>query len=478
MSPYLRALWAPVASLRSNVLVSTAAMVLVGSIRPAFHAVVNRVFGAEVNGHAATLVAIIFLASLPATAALPTVAVRHVSRALGADDRPRVAGFFRLAAKAAVGLCLLGIAGALLHLKGAPRADLLLVAGGIAGYCYWRLFRTLLLAVGMATRSLVAEAAMFIAVVVTLVIIIERSLPAYALGALVAGYTVFLLMTVRLLIPLFRDARLESSDRRSFVRFNVLWFIGTASSLAARELALLFLGEESGQAAVGEVSVALSLLMLLALAPRIIEVPLVHELSQLGGKNDAGRQRTVTNRALHWLTIFTIALGGGAALLAGPILAIVGNVHTPAVILSFVIIAFAFSAEMVLTPATNLIIAESNPVVLTLIGAGSLVAAVAWWLSPLGTGMLGVVEGLALSYLVKAIALGWHGRVRFGIHLFERLVFKALALGVGGVLLFAVFRGVVSPWLGFLLFEALVILLFVRDIRNAAQTFFAEGAAG
>lgn len=467
---------APVSSLRSNVLVSTAAMVLVGGIRPAFHAVVNRIFGAEVNGHAATLVAVIFLASLPATAALPTVTVRHVSRALGAEDARRVAGFFRIAAQAALILCGVGIGGALLHLRGGTSTDLLLVAGGIAGYCYWRLFRTLLLAVGLAAQSLVAEAAMFVAVGVSLGVLIAQGLPAYVIGALVAGYAVYALLTLRLLVPFFRGAHLEESDRRSFTRFNILWFIGTASSLAARELTLLFLGEESGTAAVGEVSVALSLLTLLAFAPRIIDVPLIHELSQLGGKQDAERQRAVTERALHWLTIFTLGVGGGATLLARPILAIAGDVHTPSVVVAFVIIALAFSTEMVLAPATNLITAEANPAVLTIIGAISLAAAVVWWLSPLGTSMLGVVEGLALSYVVKAGAFGWYARTRFRLRLAHKPFFKMLVLGAGAALTFLVLRGSLAPWLGFLLFEALIVFLFYRDLREVAESFLAKRA--
>ena len=61
-------------------------MVLVGSIRPGFHAILNRTFGPEVNGRAATLIAIIFLASLPAPPRNARVTLR-VKRSAELIDR-------------------------------------------------------------------------------------------------------------------------------------------------------------------------------------------------------------------------------------------------------------------------------------------------------------------------------------------------------------------------------------------------------
>src|SRR5262249_6174421 len=102
-------------SLRSNVLISTVAMVLVGVTRPAFNFVINRAFGSEINGRAAAIIALIFLASLPATAALPTVMVRHVSRTLGAGKKAEAAGHAALALRWTLVLAALCSAGALVH---------------------------------------------------------------------------------------------------------------------------------------------------------------------------------------------------------------------------------------------------------------------------------------------------------------------------------------------------------------------------
>jgi O-antigen/teichoic acid export membrane protein len=456
-----------VPSLRSNVLVSTAAMVLVGGLRPGFHAVVNRAFGPEVNGRAATLIAVIFLASLPATAALPTVSVRHISRAIGAADEARVAGFVLLATKAALLLATIGIAAALVHglASGAGTRELVLAAAGIAGYCWWRIYRTVLLVVGKAVASLKVEIVMFLAVVALLALVVVQGAGEWAVAAWVLGWLAYALLSLPLILLLFRGARLADDDRREFVRFNVLWFIGTASSLAARELMVLFLDADSGAAVVGEISVALSLLTMLAFAPRIIELPLVHELSHLGGKNDPVEQQRVTERALHWLTVFTIAVGGGAAILAEPILAIVGDVHTQVVAIAFVLIAIAFSAEMLVTPATNLIIAESKPSVLTWIGAGSLLVALVWWLSPLGRGALGVVVGLALSHSVKAAALALHAKQKFGLSLYRAPLRKSALLLAAAALIPASLLHRVEPWIAFALFEAMLLSLFQRELR-------------
>jgi O-antigen/teichoic acid export membrane protein len=287
----------------------------------------------------------------------------------------------------------------------------------------------------------------------------------WVVAAWVSGWLTFALLSLPLILPLFRSAQLNEDDRREFLRFNVLWFIGTASSLAARELMVLFLDADSGAAVVGEISVALSLLTMLAFAPRIIELPLVHELSSLGGKNDPGEQLRVTERALHWLTVFTFAVGGGAAILAEPILSLVGDVHTKMVAISFVLIAIAFSAEMVVTPATNLIIAESKPSVLTWIGAGSLVVALGWWLSPLGRGALGVVLGLALSHLVKAVALAAHARSKFGLRLFRSPLQKSALLLAAALLIPASLFHRLDPLLAFAAFEALLLALFYRELR-------------
>src|SRR5438552_1791209 len=135
--------------------VSAAAMVLAGSVRPVFHVVVNRVFGPELNGRAAAGVALIFLASLPATAGVPTGLVRF----------------------------------------------------------------------------------------------------AYA-----GAYAAYVPLTAGTVWPLLCGGRLARGSAGELVRYNVLWLVAAGTSLAARELAILVLGARVEARAVGELSVALSLL--------------------------------------------------------------------------------------------------------------------------------------------------------------------------------------------------------------------------
>lgn len=464
-------------SLRDNVLLSTAAMVLVGLIRPGFHAIVNRGFGPEVNGRAAALVAVLFLASLPATAALPTVAVRQVSRAMGAGQSGIARAHARRALRVALALALLGAGGALLYARSAldpalTELEAVALGLGVLAYTAWRLLRTLLLALGRAADSLRGELVAVVALFGGLGALLGVGGPTagdLALPVFIGTYAVYTLVVLGLAGRALTRPDPVPDDGGEFWRYNALWFVGTASSLAARELTLVLLDQRAPLALVGEISVALALLMALTFAPRVIELPLVHELSALGGGEDRERQRALTEQALHWLTLFTFGVGATMALLAGPILAVVGDVHTPVVAQIFAVLTIAFVAEMALTPATNLLIAEAPPVVLTAIGAGSLVVAFAVWAMPVGESPLGIAAGLAASYLVKAAGIGAYARVVFGVRLFRAPVAKLAVVGLGVGLGVLVGRGQLSPWLATLAVEGALIALFWRDVQDILQ---------
>jgi len=460
-----------VSRLRANVLVSAAAMVLVGLIRPGFNAIVTRAFGAEVNGRAASIIALVFLASLPATAALPTVMVRHVSRALGRGDLLEARGHARFAAIAGVLLTSLGALFAVgygLLRPDPPLAplELAIAVAALFGYCYWRLVRTLLLAVGKAVASLYAELASVIGMFVCLSVLVVLQQPGLVVGAFAFVYLAYAALTLSTVGGQIKDGQLAPEERRAVLRYNLLWFLGTAASLAAREIVVLLLDARVERALVGEMSLALSFLMMLALAPRIIEVPLVHELSALGGEDAQERQRVLTDKGLHWLTLLSLAAGFGMAILAGPILRLAGGVTTPVVVQAFAIVSIAFMSEMMLTPATNLLIAEAPPSVLTSIGLFSLLSAFVWWWSPLGDGVLGVIEGLALSYAIKALGIGAYARFKFGVRLFEQPIRKTLAVGLGAAAIVLSQRGELDPFLAAVAFEFTLLTLFFAELAK------------
>jgi O-antigen/teichoic acid export membrane protein len=471
-----------VSKLRENVLVSTAAMVLVGLIRPGFHAIVNHTFGAEVNGRATKLIAVLFLATLPAASALPAVMVRHVSRAMGAGDQAEARGHSRLALITGLLLAALGAAVAVPYARGYTEPTLTpfegaCIAAGVVGYSGWRLLRALLLAVGRATRSLLAEVASVVALFVALGALVVLDAPALLLGAFAGVYVLYTALALPLAQDMLRGGSISAQGRRDFMRYNVLWFLGTATSIATRELSILYLDHRAPDALVGEVGVALSLLMLLAFAPRIIEVPLVHELSALGGTADLGAQRKLTEKALHWLSAFTFSAGTGAAILAAPILAIVGDVHTEVVAQAFALLAFAFMTEMVMTPATNLLVAEAPPSVLTTVGVASLLVALAWWATPWADGVLGVIAGLALSYALKAVAIGVYAKRRFGLVFFQRPGAKLAAAVTGAAAIYATLGRGLNPWAVFAGFEVLMLLLFLPEVREIVGAALARRGA-
>lgn len=462
------------ATLRSNLLLSTAAMVLVGAIRPAFNAIVNRVFGPEVNAQANAQIAMFFIAALPATAALPAVMVRHVSRALGRDDDREAAGFARLAMGSGLLLAILGAIGVLLWDRFSSdllltQRDLVFVVVGVVGYSLWRIQRTLLVALGHASTSLVAEIVGVVTMFGALIAAVYFDAPSTLVGAVVLMYVTYTLLVVPIVERYTRRATIGADARRSFYRFNALWFVGAASSLATREVALLLLVDRVDPAIAGDVSVAMSLIMLLAFAPRIIEVPLVHELARLGSGDNAQRQIQLAEKATHWLMIFTFAAGCGASIVAGPVLALVGGVKAPVAAIAFAVIASAFMIEMMVTPLTNLLVAEAPPSVLTWFGLVSLIAAIAWWTLGPSTGAIGIVSGLAISYLVKGVGVAWYARTRLGVRVLEAPFKKAGALAAGAALTFGALDGRLNPFLALAAFTLLIAGLFVREIFDVKR---------
>lgn len=433
-----------------------------------FNAVVNRVFGPEVNGHAANLVALMFLASLPATAGLPTVVVRYVSRAFGGSDSGAVSAYARLSAIVGTLLTIVGIAGALatLALRRSTSFDLVVVGIGIAGYAYWRIFRSLLVSVGQPLVSLKAELASVLALWGALAISVVIDSADVAVAGFVCVYLVFAALTIRTVWPHLRGQALDRSSRSSFVRHTLLWFVASGASLAVKEVSVLLLDRRADKAVVGEFSVALSLLMMLALASRVLELPLLHELSALAGKDDRSAQRALTERAIDWMSVIMVPMAFGVSLVAVPLLDLVAHVRSPEIALAFVVVAFAFSTEMLMTPASNLMVSEAPPEVLTVIGAASFAVALAYWISPVGDGFWGVVVGLALSHVLRSLVVGWYVRTRHHVALFRDPVRKVIVVLTGSALLFAVTSGSLSPWVSSLVFGVVSLVAFRKSLSD------------
>ncbi len=432
---------AGVANLRRNLIVSAIAMLVVGVLRPAFHGVVNQTFGPEVNGRAAAAISLFFLAALPAAAAWPTVVVRQVSRALGAEDHELARGRAALGFKWMVLLGSLGAAGAMIygHFRLSPPLPgpkLLIVAVATLGYIGWRFGRMLLLVVGKVQRSLLGDIAGAVALAIALGVCLWLDYEPFVIP-FVAFYIGYNLFVFRPMWNHLSRGRLEEGDRMEFFRYGALWSVGTATSLATREATLLVLDDRVSSALVGDAAVALSLLMLLAYAPRLVEVPLTHELSKLGGGSKIDDQRNLAQLGLHWLMVLTVSLAVVVALLSPMILKAVGGVENAEVVTVFVVVLFAFGAEMMVSPCTNLIAAEAPPTALAYPGVLSLAAAAAVWSTPWAHDLLGICAGLAASYAVKAIWIAAYAKSRFGVQLLVRplakLALVTAAIGAGWI---------------------------------------------
>lgn len=458
-----------VATLRSNLAVSGFALLVIGSARPIFNVVVNHAFGAEVTGYAASLIALIFLASLPATAGLPTVVLRHVSRALGAGESGVAAAYGRLGVRLALPLAAVGTAAAIAYgmermTAGISLFDAVLVVVGVASYSFWRMSRGFLLAVGKAVSSLRAEVTGGVALLVLLALCVAFDASGWVVTAFVGIHVTYCLLAIRPVALHLKGGRLSPDQSKQFKVYAALWIGASSASLAARELSVLVLEARVPRAVVGEYSVALSLLLVLAFAPRIMDVPLLHELSALAGKHDRDRQLALTAQAAEWIGIIVFAAGCSMAILAEPLLAATG-VHTPEMAGVLAVLAVGFMVEMMATPATSLVISDAPPSFLLWSSVAGLAAAIAFWVSPWGVGALGTAWGLSLSYVVKGAAVAGYARLRFGLRLLPMPVAQASALALGAGLTWAARTHAVNPWIALALFAATLIGIFWSSLR-------------
>lgn len=439
-------------------------MFLVGVLRLAFNTTVNRTFGLEANGHAAALISIVMLATLPSTASIPPVMVRHMSRAIAAGRHAEARAHARLASLVALVLAVLAIPVAAMFNE-LSRIDLVIVSAGVLSLAYWRLYRSLFLTVGRAAFSLKMDLAATLAMPALLIPLILFDLPAWAAAAFFAVYVAYAALTS---IPAMRELAGEHLPMREvgreFLRYNVLNAIGTATSLAAREIAVLVVKERETAALVGELAYALSVLSLLNFAPRILELPMLSEL----GQRDLEKQRALTERASHVIWIMVFAGGCGAAILA-PVILPIGEATSPVIAVAFVVMAFAFMSEIIQSPATNLIFSEAHPGILASIGVTSLLGALAWWYVPafveVERGLIGVVIGLAISHAIKAIGIGVYARLRFAVRTFTRPILKLSTTAVGLAAVTLSLRHQVSPFIAFLVFESVMLAAFHQDAR-------------
>ncbi|MBI4818145.1 MAG: hypothetical protein HY791_17920 [Deltaproteobacteria bacterium] len=470
-------------SLRENVLTSIAALLVVGAIRPAFHTVVQRTFGPEANGHAATLVSLIFLASLPATASIPTMMVRHVSLARGAGREDEARAHVALASIAALALGLLGAVAAP-SLSGwlgrgpVSGVDVWIVLAGIAGYTYWRLVRSLFVATSQAALGLRSDLISVLALPIGLGAVIVTDQPTLVVLAYDAVFLTFVAVTVHAAAPWAKLSAISPEARASFLRYNGYGLVGYVASLAAREISTLVLDGRAPRGAVGDFSLALSFLTLLAFAPRVLELPLIHELASMSGKNERERARTLTELSLHRLFIIVLSVSAGAAILAGPLLSLAGA-ELSTTKLAFALLAFAFGSEMAQSPAANLLISDAHPRVLALLGSSSLVAACLWWwIDPVIPGlddpMLRVVLGLCASHAVKTIAIGGLVAIQFRVRSFTAPLRKsaALVLSLGAVT--AAQTELLHPFIVAAIYTISMLALFRADFRALATALLSR----
>jgi hypothetical protein len=193
---------------------------------------------------------------------------------------------------------------------------------------------------------------------------------------------------------------------------------------------------------------------------------MIHELSLLAGKSEVERQRELTERSIHWLSILVLGLGGLLSILAEPVITLAGGRGHAAVIdVSFAVMLAGFAVEMIATPATNLLVAEADPRVIAGIGFLSLVGAAIYWASPLGEGVLGVAQGLAVSYLIKGVANAGYARGVFGTRVFARPASKTVMIAGGAFLARASLQHEADPWICAMAFLGLTAVLFQADLR-------------
>ncbi len=465
-----------------NVALTGVALVLIGVQRLAFNAAALRLFGEQVSGSLNVALSLAVLVSLPASTAFGTTALRYLSQARG-QGRPRaVAHTFRLLLKWSLGVSLATAVALWTLREPVARAEhlterLVLVAAVMATayvlYLYMRNVFYGLDRVATYTRLELVGALGFFLALGLLAVLAKASL---LLLSFVAAYVCFSLPALWACRDLFGVEAPKQEERpawRDLFGYSAWALVGTVASLMVRELVVLLAPDQADLGAAAFMALSLSMLSPLQILPRTLRTALFAHSAELSGRGQADvALKTSVGEANHWLLLLTLPAAGLVAILAQPLIELLGSSASPERLLAFWLLAGATVVDVVATPAVNALSGAGDvrlPAVAALVAL--LAAGLVWLLVP--PGVLALAGGLFASSLVKGGIPLVAAHRRFGASL-TRTAWRTQALGgLAGIALALVWVTGRPLWIApaFAAAAVFVLLPSLRELVSLAQSW-------
>jgi len=390
-----------------KIILSGFGLVLIGLSRFGFNAVALNVFGEDASGALNIALSLAILAALPVTTAFGATTVRFIAAARGEGYEDTASWLFRglfvatIVVMALTTITLFASRDAVATNRGIPTilvVEALVVA---VGYGLYQFFRNVLYAVdaveAYSRLELVAAVGFFGTLAIAATIADTALLTAYMVGygAFVLG--AFYTTRSRWGVRCPPERRTPIGPLASFSAFA---FIGSMSSLGTREIAVLLAPDVTDLAGVAHIGLCISLLTPLQFMPRMLRTVVFAQSAEQAGRGERDALAQSISDVSHWLLIVNIPLCTTVALLAGPILSIVGGSPTADHVLVLRLLTAVAAFEILATPATNALPGAGNIRVPAWSAVIGLIAAVLIWSSQ------GSLLALCLGLLASAVLKG------------------------------------------------------------------------
>ena len=173
--------------------------------------------------------------------------------------------------------------------------------------------------------------------------------------------------------------------------------------MSVNEIAIIFAGEIGDLSGAAFMGLCASALVALQLLPRMLRTVLFAESSELDGTGDHEKLAALTTECNHWILLINIPVCVSMALIAGPILELMGTAVTPERILAFQLLIGASLVAIIGMAASNVLPGLGDlktPVIAAV--SGLFLTLGLWWLTTEQGGLVALAFGLFANAIVKS----------------------------------------------------------------------------
>jgi O-antigen/teichoic acid export membrane protein len=390
-------------------------LLFVGASRFGFNLASIHALGEEITGTLNLIFSTALLIGLPTAAFSNAATVRFIARSRG-EGRHQTADWIYRRLYIANAISVIGCIGLLeifseqaaswLNLETSSLSYAYLIA---IAYVFYQFARHSLYAgdrVGVATILEIVSGLCFFA---SLGLMILTNAGNTIVLCFAMGYLVFVIGSSwterqRLLSSCPKSEKIPTPEIMSF---SVLALLGTTASMSVNELAIIFAGEVSDLSGAAFMGLCASALVALQLLPRMLRTVLFAESSELDGTGNHEKLAVLTTECNHWILLINIPVCVSMAIIAGPILELMGTEVTAERILAFQFLIGSSLVAMIGMAASNVLPGIGDlktPVIASV--SGLLLTLGIWWFTTEQWGLVALAFGLFANAIVKsAIAI-------------------------------------------------------------------------